>query len=70
MISGLFKMFPTIYSFRNHIFNIYMYKKDFALNNLQVLICHKPQPTSQSLWPGVVVHIQVPSMGQIDLFKN
>ena len=28
---------------RNHIFNICMYEKDLALNNLQGLICHKNQ---------------------------
>ena len=28
----------------NHIYLIYMYKKDFALNNIQWLICHKTQP--------------------------
>ena len=27
--------------FRNHIYIIYMYKEDLALNNLQWLICHK-----------------------------
>ena len=26
------------------IMNIYMYKKDLALNNLQLMICHKIQP--------------------------
>ncbi len=28
----------------NHIYLIYMYKEDLALNNLQWLICHKTQP--------------------------
>ena len=28
----------------NHIYLIYMYKEDLALNNLQGLICHKTQP--------------------------
>ena len=28
----------------NHIYLIYMYKEDLALNNLQWLICHKAQP--------------------------
>ena len=28
------------------IYLIYMYKKDFALNNLQWLICHKTKPVS------------------------
>ena len=27
-----------------YIFNIYMYKEDLALNNLQWLICHKTKP--------------------------
>ena len=27
----------------NHIYLIYMYKEDLALNNLQWLICHKTQ---------------------------
>ena len=30
--------------FRNQIFNIYICKKDLALNNLQWLICHKTKP--------------------------
>ena len=29
----------------SYIFNIYIYKEDLALNNLQWLICHKIQPT-------------------------
>ena len=28
----------------NHIYLIYMYKQDLALNNLQWLICHETQP--------------------------
>ena len=28
----------------NHIYLIYKYKKDLALNNLQWLICHKTKP--------------------------
>ena len=27
------------------ICNVYMYKKDLVLNNLQELTCHKTQPT-------------------------
>ena len=27
-----------------YIYMIYMYKLDLVLNNLQWLICHKPQP--------------------------
>ena len=30
--------------FTNHVFNIYMYKKDLALDNQQRLICHKTKP--------------------------
>ena len=30
--------------FTYHIYLIYMYKDDLALNNLQWLICHKNQP--------------------------
>ena len=30
--------------FANHVYLIYMYKVDLALNNLQWLICHKIQP--------------------------
>ena len=41
MSSGLFKMLPTNYLFTNHMFNIYMYKQDLALNNQQGLICYK-----------------------------
>ena len=34
----------------NHIYLIYMYKEDLALNNLQGLICHKTnQPTNQPM---------------------
>ena len=44
MKSGLLKMFPTNYSLRNQIFDIYVYEQDFALNNLYGLICHKIQP--------------------------
>ena len=29
--------------FKN-LYSIFMYKKDLALNNLQLLICHKTQP--------------------------
>ena len=30
----------------NHIYLIYMYKEDLALNNLQWLICHKTKPNN------------------------
>ena len=29
---------------KNHIYLIYMYKDDLALNNLQWLICHQTKP--------------------------
>ena len=32
----------------NHIYLIYMYKEDLALNNQQWLICHKTQPNQRS----------------------
>ena len=35
----------------NHIYLIYMYKEDLALNNLQWLICYKTQPN------GILVHM-------------
>ena len=35
------KMLSTKYSFTNHINNVYMYKEDLVLNNIQGLICHK-----------------------------
>ena len=30
--------------FTNHVYLIYMYKQDLALNNLQWLVCHKTKP--------------------------
>ena len=38
--SGSFK--KCVY--KSYIYLIYMYKLDLALNNLQLLICHKTQP--------------------------
>ena len=35
---------------RNHIYLIYIYKEDLALNNQQRLICHKTQPKDYSYW--------------------
>ena len=46
MSFGLLKMFPTNYSFINHIYLIYMYKEDLTLNNFQRLIFYKTQPTN------------------------
>ena len=34
----------------NHIYLIYMYKEDLALNNLQRLICHKTQTKLTDSW--------------------
>ena len=31
----------------NHIYSIYMYKDDLALNKPQGLTCHKTQPANQ-----------------------
>ena len=51
---------------------------DLALNNLQRLIYHKTQPTNQLSLPlfpdllehSVIVLVRIPSMSEIDLFKN
>ena len=43
----MFKMLLTKYWFANHIYSIYMYKKDLALNNLERLLCHNTQLTNQ-----------------------
>ena len=44
MSSGLFE--NVIYKMcLQIIYLIYMYKEDFALNNLQCLICHKTKPS-------------------------
>ena len=48
------------------IFTNYMYKQDYALNNLRWLICHKTKPNSGLLI--VLVLDRVTSIGQIDLF--
>ena len=43
----------------NHIYLIYKYKEDLALNNLQWLICHKTQlnqtEINQLIWFGFFV---------------
>ena len=41
MSSGSFKKWNLQNVFTNHIYLIYMYKLDLAINNLQRLICHK-----------------------------
>ena len=43
----LFKMLFPKQLFTKHLFVICMYEQEFALNNLQELICHKTQPTNQ-----------------------
>ena len=35
--------------FTNHIYLIYMYKLDLALNNLEWLICHKTKPNQTKI---------------------
>ena len=35
---------------QNHIYLIYMYKEDLALNNLQWFICHKTKPNPTILF--------------------
>ena len=35
------KISSTKYEFTNHIYLLYTFKKDLALNNLPGLICHK-----------------------------
>ena len=47
MSTCLFDMLPTKYSFLKFIYLMYMHKQDLALNNLQLLICHKIQTTKQ-----------------------
>ena len=44
MSSGLIIILPKNYLLANHIFNIYKYIYDLALNNLQGLICLKTKP--------------------------
>ena len=67
MNSGSFK--SVIYKMcLEGIYSIYMYKKDLALSNLQLLICHvnKPNQTNQlfsdALWSGVVRAVRVSSI--------
>ena len=39
--SAYLKMLSTKRVYKSYIFNIYIYKEDLALNNLQWLTCHK-----------------------------
>ena len=45
---------------QNHINSIYMNKEDLASSNLQVLICHKPNPTKPNQMRNIckVFHVQ------------
>ena len=49
MSLGLYKkMLSTKYAYKSYL--IFMYKEDLALNNQQMLICHKPnQPLKISM---------------------
>ena len=48
MSSGPFKNINEN-EFTNHIYLIYMYKEDLALNNLEWLICHKTIKSNHNL---------------------
>ena len=48
MSTGLFKMLPTNYSFKDRTYLKYMYKQDLIFNNPQGLIYHKTQPSNHS----------------------
>ena len=52
MSFGLFKNNVTnkLFIYKSYVFYIYMYKQDLALNNQQVLICHKTQQTYKQLF--------------------
>ena len=47
MKSCLLKILPTKYSFRNPWLNVYTYRQNLALNNLQRLMHHKTQTIKQ-----------------------
>ena len=63
MSSGLFKKVYKKCVYKSYIFNIYMYKEDLALNNLQKLICHKTKPNQITndilLWTPTHGHVTV-----------
>ena len=44
-------MLSPKYIYKSHIYLIYMYKQDMALNNLQMLIFHKTQPNQTKIMP-------------------
>ena len=46
MKSYSYKILPTKYSFRNLRLNVYTYRQNLALNNLQRLIRHKTETTN------------------------
>ena len=49
MNNNLLKMLLTNYLLTNHIYLIYMFKKDLALNNLQRLLYQKTRPANQPI---------------------
>ena len=49
MYSGLFENLPKIYSFSKHIYLIYMYKENLALNVLKEFIWSKTQLTNRKI---------------------
>ena len=49
MKSCLWKILPSLYSSRNLWLNVYTFRQNLALNNLQRLIRHKIQSTNQNL---------------------
>ena len=51
-------MLSINYLFKNHIYSLYMYKQDLALNNLQGLICHKIQPINYLHIPAVLIYLR------------
>ena len=51
--------------FINHIYLIYMYKQDLALDHQQWLICYKPQPTKLE-----TLHIHPGSSSTTEIIKH
>ena len=50
MSLGSFKNVIKQNVYINHVYLIYMYKQDLALNNQQVLICYKTKPNQTKLY--------------------
>ena len=40
----------NLFAGKSYTYLIYMYKQDLALNNLQSLICHKPNQTKSYIF--------------------